>query len=212
MAHRLDEDPAPQYEETTDPRNPPNSVLKPSARRGALWTYVGGIVALFLIVGAALVYWSTTDQPGDLERERPDASAVGTTGAAKADPGVGGFEPAPDQKSTSQELEYKGAGERPQGPMPGLQSETPLNELGSMFEGPSKAVIGRRIDVQDVDVERATEAETFYVRDGDVRAAVIAPPRTSPLRAGQRVNVSGNVEPDGSGNLRIRATRVEVKE
>jgi hypothetical protein len=207
----IDERP-PHYEETTDPRNPPSSVLRPAARRSAVWTYVGGIVVLFLIVTAALVYWGTGDRGGDPELDRAEQSAVGTGGEPIPEgDSPGGFDPQPRADSTRDELERRGAGERPQGPMPGLTSSAPLNELGSLFEDPASEVVGRRIDVRDVEVDGATQGNGFWIKDGDARAAVVAPGGTPAVRAGQHVDVSGTVESDGNDSVRIRATRVDVK-
>jgi len=48
-----------RYEDTVDPHNPPNSVLQPNVGSTALWAYLGPIVALFIIIGIALIYWAT---------------------------------------------------------------------------------------------------------------------------------------------------------
>lgn len=207
---RPDREPAPRYEETTDPRNPPSSVLRPAARRSAVWTYVGGITAVFLIVAAVFAYRAVTDGAGDSELDAPEGSAVGTSGdPGRTDPSPGGFDPAPDRDSTRDELEFKGVGEEPQGPMPGLTA-APLTELGAMLESSPDAVAGRRIDIRDVEVER-TDGNTLVIRDGDRRVSVVAPDGSPTVRPGQRIDVSGTVEPDGRGSARIRATRVHVE-
>jgi hypothetical protein len=211
MAERPNLDRDPQYSETTDPRNPPNSVLRPAARRSALWTYVGGIAAVFLIVAAVLAYRLVTGAGGDSELDVTQPSITGTSGDDNADPdSPGGFDPAPEPDSTRDEIEFRGGGTEPQGPMPGLSTSTPLTELGAMVEEPPQSVAGRRIDVQDVEVE-SVQGSTLMVRDGDARVSVVAPGGTPEARAGQRVNVSGTVEPDGRGRARIRATRVDVR-
>lgn len=212
MAERPNLDPEPRYSETTDPRNPPNSVLRPAARRSAVWTYVGGIVAVFLIVGAMFAYWSISDRGGDNELDVSQPSAVGTGGSgepARAET-PGGFEPIPEPDSTRDEIEFRGGDERPQGPMPGLTASEPLTELGAMLDGSPQSVAGRRIDVRDVHVE-SVDGSTFVIRDGDARATVVAQGGAGDVRSGQRVNVSGTVEPDGSGSARIRATRVDPR-
>ncbi len=193
--------------ETTDPANPPNSVLQPAARSSAVRTYVGGIAAVFLIVAAVFAYWSVTDRGGDSELDR-EPSTVGTAGSDNsAEESPGGFDPVPEHDSTRDELEFRGATETAEGPA-GLSTAEPLTELGGMLEERPQDVAGRRIDVQDVDVESA-EGNTFVIRDGEARASVIG--SSTAVRPGQQVNVSGTVEPDGSGSSRIRATRVVVK-
>ena len=88
----------PEYEETTAPDNPPNSVMRPAVRRAAVVTYLGGIVVLFLLFAAALAYWTVTDKriaprDGDMPRE---PSAVCTSGERTPREGApGGFDPAP---------------------------------------------------------------------------------------------------------------------
>ena len=82
--------------ETSDPANPPNSVLQPAARSSAVWTYVGGIAAVFLIVAAVFAYWSVTDRGGDSELDR-EPSTVGTAGSDNsAEESPGGFDPVPE--------------------------------------------------------------------------------------------------------------------
>lgn len=210
--HRPIYDRPAQYEETTDPRNPPNSVVRPAARRKAVRTYVGGIAALFLIVAALLLYWTARDDGAGAEQ--PEASAVGTGGGGEPlrdGDSPGGFDPQERPDSTSEELERRGAGERPQGPMPGLTSGQPVDELESLFEDEPNTVVGRRVDVSDVTVDGARDGNTFWIKDGDARAAVIAPPDAPAVESGQRVHVSGTVEPDGNGSVRIRATRIETR-
>lgn len=195
----------PEYEETTDPRNPPASVVHPAARRAALSTYLGGIVALFVIVGAALVYWSLGDGGGVREVERLGGGRVGTTGATP-----GGFDPDPNFRSTQDELRFRGAGESPpRGPMRLVRSGEPIAELQAMVDGEPRAIVGRRVEVRGVEVERVEDG-TFWVRDGSARARVVAPGESSAASPGDRVDVSGTVEADDRGGVRIRATRVTI--
>jgi hypothetical protein len=205
--------PAPRYEETDAPQNPPNSVLRPAARTGALTVYVGGIIALFVIVGAALLVRSGISHLGDTEIERPDDALVGTSGRGTAEePGLGGFNPTPTPGSTRDEIELRGELEPVPGPAANASATgEPLNELGSLFDGAPAAVVGRRIELRDVNVERPIENQMLWVRDGDARAEVIAPAGTGEVRVDQRVSVRGLVEPDGKGGVRIRATEVTVQ-
>ena len=206
--------PAPRYEETNAPQNPPNSVLRPAARTGALTVFVGGIIALFVIVGAALMVRSGISHLGNTEIERPDDALVGTSGRGTVEePGVGGFNPTPRPDSTRSEIEFRGELEPAPGPAVNAPANgEPLNELGSLFDAAPAAVIGRRIELRDVNVERPIENQVLWVRDGDARTEVIAPAGTGEVRVDQRVSVRGLVEPDGKGGVRIRASEVNVQE
>jgi hypothetical protein len=202
-------DPAPQYGETKRPENPPNSVLQPAARRSAVRTYVGGIVALFLIVGAVLIYQAARDSAPEGDPNRGEPASIGTAGGARAaEPTPGGVDPAPRPDSTRDELEFRGAGEPPQGPMPPLGR--PLNELGSAFEDQAES-IGRRIELSDVEVERVEADGTFWVKDGNARAHVLGPRDGDSVRSGDRVDVRGTVEADDRGGIRIRAAETNVR-
>ena len=53
-------DPA-QYGETVDPKNPPNSVLQPEVRKATFWAYIGPLIIIVVVLGIALLYWSTRD-------------------------------------------------------------------------------------------------------------------------------------------------------
>jgi hypothetical protein len=44
-----------RYEETTDPNNPPNSVVNPNVRRTALRSYLGPLIVFFAVVGIGLI-------------------------------------------------------------------------------------------------------------------------------------------------------------
>jgi hypothetical protein len=211
MPERNDLDRATERSETTDPQNPPSSVMNRGARRSAVSTFVGGIVAVFLIVGAVFAYRSVTGSGGDSELDVTEPSTIGTGGRGDREgDSPGGFDPTREHESTRDELEYRGAGQEPQGPMPGLSNAAPLTDIDQLLDDGPARVVGRRIDVRDVDVQ-TVEGETFVIRDGEARATVIAPGPSPELRAGQRVDVSGTVEPDGRGGVRIRATRADVK-
>ena len=187
-----DERSGPHYSETVAPSNPPNAVLNEPVRRAAVWTYLGLIVVFFLIIGAALLFWPGTRglQPAD---ERSDPSAVGTSG----DRSPGGFEPAPRPDDTADELEFRGG-----------TGGSAINSLKDLREESSRTLSGRRVELDDVEVERADGA-TFTVRDGDDRATVVTAGGPT-VRPGQRVNVTGIVEQDGNA-VRIRANLIEVK-
>lgn len=114
-------EPGPHYDETTDPHNPPNAVVKPQARTAALVTFLGGIILFFVLFGAGLLFWTLTSRPSGDELREP--SAVGTGGNERFETKPGGFDPAPEHGSTTSELEYRGVDRPTQGPMPGLTSE-----------------------------------------------------------------------------------------
>jgi hypothetical protein len=191
-----------EYEETVDPKNPPNSVLQPKVRRAALGGFLGSVVVFFLIVAAALVYWNASNRriapdPGD--RTPPGATAgdeVGTVGETTA----GGQDPAPRPDSTRDELEYRGAS--------GRDTTLPLTNAGAILVDEPSTVIGRRVDFTNVEVT-SSNANSFWIRDGNTRVEVIAPSGTPAVRQGESVNISGTVESDGRGGVRIRATRVD---
>src|SRR5690606_37379434 len=112
---------------------------------------------------------------------------------------------------TADELERRGVGEEPQGPMPGLTASAPLTELGAMLEDDPRTVLGRRIEVQDIDVVEVRDATMFWIQDGNAKTLVAAPEEGPAVRNGAVVSVSGIVEPDGQGGVRIRASRVVVQ-
>jgi hypothetical protein len=193
--------------ETVDPANPPNSVVRPAVRSAVLGTYLGGIVALFVLVAAAFAYWSVSDRriaPGGSDRVQAP-SAVGTSGERTAgDDTPGGFDPAPSFGSTRQELDYRGGGK----PSPGPSSTAPLTSVRDLMDS-SKAIEGRRVDLDDVRVDRA-EGGAFWIRDGDATAAVVAAGGSPTVKDGQQVDLIGTIEREGSG-VRIRASRIDVK-
>lgn len=186
------------YEETVDPKNPPNSVLQPAARRATLATFVGGIVVFFLIVGAALVYWNASNRRIDPDPGLRDADAreVGTAG--EPTPGGGSADPSPG--STRDELQFRG----------GDDSAGARNELRSIVESSPADSIGRRVTLHDVDVA-TVDGGSFWIHDGNARVQVLPPSGAGMVRDGQVVDVSGIVESDGGTGLRIRADRVTVR-
>jgi hypothetical protein len=190
-----------RYDETVAPSNPPSAVVQPEARRTALRTYLGILVGFFLVVGGALLFWAGNRPGPAADDARIDADAVGTSGERMPRESTpGGFDPSPEPGSTAAELEFRGAGEPRQGPMPGLRG---------LKNQSSDAARGRTIELRDVEVERA-DGNTFWVRDGDDRASVVTAGGMPTVRAGQRVDVTGTLEA-GGGDVRIRATRIQVK-
>jgi hypothetical protein len=90
-----------RYEETVEPRNPPNSLLKPAVQKTTLLVYLGPLLALLIIVGIALAYWVNR------ERDRQEHGAVPTTGISQ-EVTPGGHDPDPHPGSTQEELKYRG--------------------------------------------------------------------------------------------------------
>jgi hypothetical protein len=90
-----------QYGETVNPKNPPNSVLRPEVRNATFWAYLGPLIIIVVVLGIALLYWSTRDTSEDRSTE----PTVGTSGE---NPGRGGFNPDPTPDSTKDESEYRG--------------------------------------------------------------------------------------------------------
>src|SRR4026209_326710 len=114
----------PQYDETSQPQNPPNSVFNKGARRAFLASYLGPLILFFAIVGLGLIYWSNRG-PTQPDRDTTH-TGVGTTG----ENGPGAFDPRPRAGNTREELEFRGGIRDPtQGPMPGLRDGSPLTKL-----------------------------------------------------------------------------------
>jgi len=100
-----------RYDATRDPKNPPNSVTRPPIASAVLLAFVGSLVAFFLLVGAALLFWTVAHpRPAFLEeRER----AVGASGYYSTE---GGHDPIRRPASTRDELKYRGLLTPPSGP------------------------------------------------------------------------------------------------
>jgi len=204
-----------QYEETTDPKNPPNSVVNPQVRSAALRSYLGPLVVLVVIVGLALLYWANR---GPVMPNPDNPYLVGTTGDPDDRLDVvgergnrdtpGGFDPAPRPDNTAEELKYRGT-DQPPVQLPGLRRGLLITGL-AMLEGEPKDLVGRRVDVKNVNVFDAQERSHFWIQDGNVKAEVTAPRGGPAVQNGSRVNVTGTVEEDGRGGVRIRADRVDV--
>lgn len=194
----------PQYEETTAPQNPPNSMVNPAARTGWLASSFGVLALVFLIVGAVFAWVFVQRELGKGGRS-PDSQTIGTSGAQSVRENTpGGFDPAPDPGNTRDELEFRGVGDRPQGSMPGLNGDE-VTEAAAV----KNAAAGSRVRLTNVVVQRA-DADTFWIRTGDTTLMVIAPGGTPTVRGGQQVNVTGTIEVTGD-TRRIRASRIDVK-
>jgi hypothetical protein len=188
MAERPEGWKSPQYEETRDPKNPPNSVVRPEVRKTALWVYLAPIVLGCVVVGIAAMYWSTRGPAPNADTTR----TIGTVGDGST---PGGHDPDPRPDDTRAEVEYRGSG--------------PLTTLGGMAE--PRTAIGQRVALKDVEVKAANEPGTFLIEDGATEMIVVAPSSAPQVRAGMRADIDGVVEADGKGGARIRATHVAAR-
>jgi hypothetical protein len=193
----------PQYDETNAPQNPPNSMVNPTART-AWWTSSVGILAIVSLIVVAGFGWVLIQRELGRGGRTPDSGTIGTSGTVR-DERPGGFDPSPDLGSTRDELEFRGVGQRPQGSMPGLNTDDDVTEAGEAKNAPA----GSRVRLMNVAVDRA-DGDTFWIRAGDTTLAVVAPGGTPTVRAGQQVNVTGTIEATG-GTRRIRASRIDVR-
>jgi hypothetical protein len=200
-----------RYEDTMNPKNPPNSVANREVRRTALRSYLGPVIALFVVVGIALIYWANRGpvvaDPADREvgttGERQDV--VGERGNADT---PGGFNPDPRHDDTADELQYRGVDRNPE-QLPGLRPGAALTGL-AMLEGDPKDRIGRRIEIRDANVVDARDATNFSIQQGNAKVEVAAPRGGPAVKDGSKVSVSGVVEEDGNGGVRVRADRVDA--
>jgi len=215
MAQPFDDQTPERYEETTDPKNPPNSVLNVNVRRTALRSFLGPLIVFVLVVGIGLIYWS--NRPPLVTGDQ-DSQLVGTSGVPNERDGVvgergnrndtpGGVNPEPRPDSTADELRSRGA-DQPN-PLPGVRRETMISGL-AMLEGEPKDLVGRRIDLRNVEVVDARGSSQFWVQDGHNKVEVTAPRNGPAVKSGSKVNVSGVVEEDGRGGVRIRAEQVQA--
>src|SRR5688572_5222804 len=172
-------------DEITDPHNPPEVLLKPEARRAAVWSYLGPVVALFVIAGVAMLYWiSRGPAPNDA---RTDDAAIGTVGRDSP----GGGDPQGPFNSTEDELKYRGA--------PGGDEGTLTSVADSRAADASRRVMLERVTVDSV------SGSTTWIKDGDDRIAVVTDSAPG-VKAGDAASVSGTTERDSQGNVRIRGT------
>lgn len=194
----------PQYEETTAPQNPPNSMVNPAAR-ATWWGSSVGVLAIVFLIAAAGFGWVLVQRELGKGGRTPDSQTIGTSGALNVrDNAPGGFDPAPTPDNTRDELEFRGVGDPPQGPRPGLNADY-VTEAGEVTNAPA----GSRVRLMNVTVDRA-DGDMFWIRTGDTALAVVAPGGTPTVREGQQVNVTGTIEAAGD-RKRIRASRIDVK-
>jgi len=190
-----------QYEETTHPRNPPNSMMRPEARTGWLLSSVGTLAVIFVVVVAVFGWVYVRHELGKDSRIYPDPQTEGTSGEQQARENTpGGFNPSAGAFSnTSEELKFRG------GPGATGSTGTALTKVDELNNAPT----GTRVSLMDVTVDR-TDANMFWVRAGDATIGVAVAGDTPTVKAGQRVNVIGTIEAAGAGT-RIRASRIDVR-
>jgi hypothetical protein len=168
-------------------------VLNKGARRSALWTYLMPLIVFFGGVAIILAYWGSAPPVRDDVEEPRGVGTSGTERERSRDDTPGGHNPDRAMSKPVREREDRGG--------------RIITELGELFEDNSRGMIGRRVEILDIDVERVESTTLFWIRDGNVRAAVAAPTGAE-VRVGQSVNVIGTAERSGQG-VRIRASRVE---
>jgi hypothetical protein len=195
-----------QYEETTQPRNPPNSILRPEARTGWLLSSVGTLAIIFVAVVAVFGWVYVRHELGKDSRIYPDPQTQGTSGEQQArEDTPGGFNPSAGAFSnTREELKFRGT----TGAAPGATPEPadkPLTDARELKNAP----IGTRVSLTDVTVDR-TDANMFWVRAGDTTIGVAVAGNMPTVKAGQHVNVIGTIDAAGAGT-RIRASRIDVR-
>ena len=178
---------APKTEEPNDPKNPPQVLLRPDVRRAALMSYLGPVIALFVIMGLALIYWANRGPAEPDPNARVD-DAIGTVGRRSP-----GSDPAPVFGQTRDEVKYRGGDDA---------------ALTSVAEVIAARGSGRPVELDDVAIV-AIENDTLRIGDGATSVRAIATRGTQGLKPGERVDVFGVTEPGDSG-MQIRASQVRA--
>jgi hypothetical protein len=180
----------------TAPQNPPHSVLNRQVRRSAVRAYIAPLVVFFAGVGLVLAIWMAVRPTPTRDVAEPLAErTTGTERGRVRDETPGGHNPDRRPATARDETAARGGRE--------------ITELGEAIENGGRGVIGRRVELRGVTVERVESPTLFWLRDGEARVAVVAA-GMDPVRAGQQVDVSGSIERTGGG-VRIRASRVEAR-
>jgi hypothetical protein len=195
MAH---DDFTTQQTNTDDPRTPPGAFQQPRVGRGAILSYIGPIIVLFAIIGAALIYW-VNREPFPI-RTTDERGAIGTAGAFPQ----GGGDPRPPFRSTRNEVETRGADTTRAPGTPDLVALTTIDRILDNGTAP-----GREVTLSAVDVERV-DGRTVWVRDGDSRIAVQLPENAAPPQKGARVDVTG-ITDARDGMVRIVADTIRTR-
>jgi hypothetical protein len=93
-----------RYDDTNNPKNPPQSVLRPQVRSSALLGLLASVVVFFALIGLTLIFW-TVAHPRPAAREGMERG-VGRSGYYWTE---GGRDPARPPRSTRDELKFRGA-------------------------------------------------------------------------------------------------------
>jgi len=178
--------------DTTNPKNPPQAVLSKSARRAAVWSYFVPVVALFAVIGVALLYWSTRTPYS--EADGTDRPEIGTVGRED-----GGFNPQPRPDNARDEIKFRGG------------DLAPITDVTALRDVNAASMAGRRVELDEVKVD-SVSGNVLWVHDGDRKYAIVTPDAAaSSVKAGATVSVRGRVEPGDQGAPRIVADQIQVK-
>ena len=102
---RTQRDTPEQYSETRDPKNPPNSVLRPEVRKVTTRSFLWPLIVLAVVAGILWVFWlGQPPRVRSAEETGNGAASIGTSGERKP----GGDNPDPKPDSTKEELEFRG--------------------------------------------------------------------------------------------------------
>ena len=93
-----------RYEDTVDPKNPPNSVMRKPVRRAVVSWFLGSLVVFFILTGATLAYWLAVHPTPTADKNDRTEHVVGTSGYAVD----GGHDPDPHPRNTKDELRFRG--------------------------------------------------------------------------------------------------------
>jgi hypothetical protein len=182
-----------------EPDAPPNVLLRSETRRTALFSYLGPVIALFAIVGVALIYW--VNRGPVPVRDKPDNSVIGTSGRTTP----GGGDPQPAFGRTRDEVANRAGIDQADEPR---TDRSALTTIAGALAAPSATP--RHVALSGVEVEKV-EGGTIWVRDGDARIAVTLPKDAAVPRRGDRVDVSGVTERPQGGATRIAADVIHTK-
>jgi len=190
MAEPRSDDTPRRYDETTQPQNPPNSVLNRDARRAAVLSYFVPVVVLFAVIGIALVYWS--NQPEHSGNDGRDRAEVGTVGRTD------GGQPEPKADSPRDEIKYRG------------DDLSPISQVSELRDVDARQMTGRRVSIVEAEVDSAS-GNMLWIRDDDRTFAVTAPAGATLPARGTKVSITGHIVADSNGSPQIIADRVQVK-
>ena len=187
------------YEETTNPHNPPESMVGPEERREWFLSSVGTLAVIFVIVAAAFGWVYVRHELVSQPQIYADSKATG------------GFNPVEGTFRTPQEeLKFRGT----TGPAPGTAGRA-SGPTGTTGQEPTRigelknVPVGEHVFLTNVRVDR-TDGNFVWVRDGDDTFVVAVPGDTPTVKSGQQVNVAGTIESNGASKW-LRASRIEVR-